>query len=46
VQIALECVKKGRPNQLVGDDRGREGRAATGHCRKAGIVSPIRRMTG
>ena len=43
VQIALECVKKGRPNQLVDDDRGCEGRAATGRFRKAGFVSTIRR---
>lgn len=36
-------MRKGMLGDLVDDDRRREGRAATGRCRKAGFVSPIRR---
>jgi hypothetical protein len=42
VRIDLACMRKGRLGDLVDDDRGCEGRAATGRCRKAGFVSTIR----
>ncbi len=32
--MALECVQKGRPGELVDDDRGCEGRAAIRRCKK------------
>jgi hypothetical protein len=34
VRIALECVQKGRPGDLVDDDRGCERRVAPRRCKK------------